>query len=98
MVLLQIDTQRVACRPLERYTPRPVHVQAVARRLESAQRMEIETRNIQLRQFGCSVHRVQAPHDAIMQIGAHLAGHAASKQFSQPLVPKTANHYMSTNS
>src|SRR5262249_53951191 len=88
MVWLQVDTHRLAGGPLERYTPRPVHVQAVARQLESAQRMEIESWHVELRQLGRRVQRIEPAQSAVAEVGPHLGGVSRPNSSASPLCRK----------
>jgi hypothetical protein len=49
MILLQINLPRVPITPFESYAPRPIDVEAVARRL-ATERMEIEAGNVEIAQ------------------------------------------------
>src|SRR3954454_10082928 len=60
VILLEIHTPSVAVAELERQAPRPIHVYAVANRIESAQRVEVEARHAHLRWRRHNVQTIKA--------------------------------------
>ena len=91
VVLLQVDPNRLALLPLEGDAPRSVDMQAVALR-PAPQGMEVEARDIEVRQGLRMIQGVQPSQRARLEIRPHSPAGTGLEEFLKSLVPEAPDH------
>jgi hypothetical protein len=91
MILLQVDSQRIAFLELEGDAPRPIDMHGVTDRFAS-QDMEIEAGNIHLFRAPGVIQSIKSAQTALLQCSLNASGSARFEQLLQAFVPEAPNH------
>jgi hypothetical protein len=91
VVLLQIDSQRIALLPFECNAPCSTDVHAETDRLR-VQRMKIEAWEVQMFEVGRGVERIKPAFAARVKLGRHLIRATLLEELPQALMPEAADH------
>ena len=86
MILLEIDVISMPFVELECDAPGAVHMNGVARRDESPQRMEVVARQLQIIERSSQIDRIEADKDTLVKPDVDLRGAPALEKFQQRLV------------
>jgi hypothetical protein len=95
VVLLEVDTQGIAFFEFECDTPRPIHVDRVARWLEASQRMKIETRRIHLIGPYRNIKTVESGEDTLMHLAVDPCSSALFPKLGKALAFGRSDHRFS---
>ena len=91
MVLLEVNQHSVSVLPLERQTPRSVHMHAIADG-PTLQSMEIEPWHVDVRGESRLVEYLQADERATLKVLSHSWASPGFEQFTEPRVPEALDH------
>ena len=92
MILLEVDAKSIGTLELERDAPGSIDVDGIARRLEAAERMEVETRKIHFLGLLDRLQPVQPPENALMHARVDLRRTAFLPQVGQSFVSEASDH------
>ena len=91
MVLLEVHPHRVSALPLERQTPRSVHMYAIAGG-PTLQSMEIESWHVDVRGKSRLVEHIQADQRTTLKILPNSGASSGLEQLSEPRVLEALDH------
>jgi len=91
MILFEVYAEGIAFRPFKSNAPWAIDVQAIARR-RPVQPMELHPGQVEVRQRGRLIQRIQASQNARLQVGPHLGAGTGEKKRPESGVPETSDH------
>jgi hypothetical protein len=92
MVLLEIDTARFAIFEFESDAPWSINVDGIARRIEPAQGMKVEARDVHFLGPDGNVQTVESCKNAFMHFRVDFRTPALRPQFRKGLASKGSDH------
>ena len=74
MILLKVNAKCIALNEFKRKAPWPIHMNRVADRIKTAQRMEIKSRQIHFFRAGTGIQPVEPEQNPAMEPFVNLGG------------------------